>query len=67
MGIQDLSSEQDVVDFDLRKQKSVGPGQMYTAPSRVRTYDNLYCTEELKKSPVKVNKDASLEYERLKE
>ena len=38
-----LSLEQGVVDFDLRKQRSLGAGQIYTALSRVKTYDNLYC------------------------
>ena len=40
---------------------------MYTAHSRVKTYDNLYCIGEIKKFAVKVNKDALLEYERLKQ
>ena len=40
---------------------------MYTALSRVKTYDNLYCIGEFKKSAIKVNKDALLEYERLKQ
>ena len=40
---------------------------MYTALSRVKTYDNFYCIEEFKKSAIKVNKDALLEYERLKQ
>ena len=40
---------------------------MCTGLSRVKTYDNLYCTGELKKSAIKVNKDALLEYERLKQ
>ena len=41
--------------------------QIYTALSRVKTYDNLYCIWQFKKSAIKVNKDALLEYERLKE
>ena len=40
---------------------------MYTASSIVKTYDNLYCTGEFKKYAIKVNKDALLEYERLKQ
>ena len=40
---------------------------MYTWFSRVKTYDNLYCIGEFKKSAIKVNKDALLEYERLKQ
>ena len=65
--VQGLSLEQGVVDFDLREQKSFGAGQIYTALSRVKTYDNLCCIGEFKKSAIKVNKDALLEYERLKE
>ena len=65
--VQGLSFEQGVIDFDLQNQKSFRPGQMYTALSRVQTYDNLYCTGEFVKSAVKVNKDALLEYERLKQ
>ena len=40
---------------------------MYTALSRVKTYDKLYCIGEIRKSAIKVNKDALLEYERLKQ
>ena len=35
--------------------------------SRVKVCDNLYCMREIKKSAIKVNKDALLEYERLKQ
>ena len=65
--VQGLSLEQAVTDFDQQKQKLFGPGQMYTAISWVKTYDNLYCIGEFKKSAIKVNKDALLEYERLKQ
>ena len=58
--------ERGVINFDLRKQKPVGTGQIYTALSRVKTHDNRYCIGEFKKSAIKVNKDALLEYERLK-
>ena len=63
--VQGLSLEQVVID--LGNQKSFGPGQMYTALSSVKTYDNFYCIGEFKKSAVKINKDALLEYERLKQ
>ena len=56
------SLEQGVIDFDLRKQKSFGEGQIYTALSRVKTYDNLYCDREFKKSAIKVNKKRLSEY-----
>ena len=41
--------------------------RVYTALSRIKTYDNLYCIGEFKKSTIKVNKDALLDYECLKE
>ena len=44
--VQGLNLEQCVIDFDLRKQKSFVPGQIYTVFSRVKTYDNLYCIGE---------------------
>ena len=47
--VQGLSLEQGVIDFDLRKQKSFGLGQIYTELSRVKAYDNLYCIGEFKK------------------
>ena len=65
--VQGLSLEEGADDFDLRKQRSFSVSQIYTALSRVKTYDNFYCIGEFKKSPIKVNKDALLEYERLKE
>ena len=39
---------------------------MYTALSRVKTY-NRYFIGEFKKSVIEVNKDALLKYERLKQ
>ena len=44
--VQGLSLEQGVIDFNLQKQKSFGPGQISTAFGRVKTYDNLYCIGE---------------------
>ena len=33
----------------------------------MKTYDNVYCIGEFKKSAINVNKDALLEYEHLKQ
>ena len=55
--VQGLSFVEGVIYFDLPKQNLLGPGQMYTVLSSVKTYD---------KSAIKINKDALLEYERLK-
>ena len=46
--VQSLSLEQGVIDFDLQKQKSFGPGQIYTSLSGVKIYDDLYCIDEIK-------------------
>ena len=51
-----LSLEQDVIDFDLRKKKSFGLGQIYTTVSKVKLYDNFYCDWEFNKSAMKINK-----------
>ena len=51
------------IDFDLCKQKSFWPGEIYATLSRLKTYDNLYCIESFKKSTINVNKDALFEYE----
>ena len=62
-----MSQEQGFIDFDLQKQKLFGLGQIYTAVSSVKTFDNLYCIGETKKFAIKVNKNALFEYERLKQ
>ena len=43
------------------------PGQIYTALSRVKTYDNHYYIKKFTKSAIKVNKDAHFQYEHLKQ
>ena len=40
---------------------------IYTALSRVKTYDNLCCIGEFQESAIKVKKDVLLEYELLKQ
>ena len=56
--VQGLSLNEGLVDFNLRKQWSFGPGQMCTALSRIKTVDKLYCIGEFKRSAIKVNTDA---------
>ena len=43
--VQALSLEKDVVNFDLQKQRTFGQGQMYTALSRVSSYDKRFVWE----------------------
>ena len=65
--VKGLSLEQGVLDFDLRKKRLFGAGQIRTAVNSVKNYDNLYCIVEFIKSEIKVNKDELLEHERLKQ
>ena len=46
--------------------KSFGPGEMYTALSRVKTHGNFNCIGEFKTSVIKVNKDTLPEYDPMK-
>ena len=60
-----MSLNEGVVSFELQKQKYFGPGQIYTALSRVTDYDKLFCKGELNTSSIRVNTFALVEYERL--
>ena len=64
--VQGLSIEKAVINFDLLKQRAFNQGQMYTALSRVTTYNGLFLTGEFKKSAIKANVGAEKEYERLR-
>ena len=50
-----------------KRKNHLGWANIYTALSRVKTYNNLYCKEKFKKSAIKVNNNALLEYEHLKQ
>ena len=56
-----------MLDFDLKKQKSFGPGQICTELSRMKKYDKLFFIRKYKRSSIKVNVDAVYEYGRLKD
>ena len=65
--VQDLSYQQGVIYFVLQRQKPFVPWQINTALSGGKISDDFYCLGEFKKFAIKVNKDALLEYERLKQ
>ena len=65
--VQGLSLEKGVVNFDLQKQRTFGQGQMYTALSRVSSYDKLFCVGKFEPSSIKANVSALQEYERLRQ
>ena len=65
--VQGLSLKEGVVNFDIQDQKTFGQGQMYTALSRVSSYDKLFCVRKFEPSSIKVNVSALQEYERLRQ
>ena len=65
--VQGLSLEEGVVNFDLQKQRTFGQGQMYTALSRVSSYDKLFYVGKCEPPSIKMNVSALQEYERLRQ
>ena len=65
--VQGLSLQSAVISFDLRNQKSFNAGQMYVALSRVTSLKKLYLIGNVSTNAIKVNKDVSKEYQRLRE
>ena len=64
--VQGLTLDQAVISFDLRKQRSFNPGQMYVAMSRVKTIEGLFFTGEFKKNAFTCNHKVDEEYCRLR-
>ena len=65
--VQGLSLEKGVLNFDLQKPRTFGQGQMYTALSRVSSYDRLFCVGKFEPSSIKVNVSPPQEYKRLRQ
>ena len=65
--VQGWSLNEGIVSFELQKQKDFGPGQIYTALSRVTDYHKLFCKGEPNTSSIRVNTSALEEYERLRQ
>ena len=65
--VQGLSLNYVVVSFDLLKQKSFNPGQMYVALSRVTSLEGLFLTGTFKDTAIVVDKRAKDEYQFLRE
>ena len=54
-----------MVSFDLEKQKTFKPGQMYVALGRIKSLDGLFLTGYFQRDAIKANVEATNEYERL--
>ena len=64
--VQGISLHDVVISFDLNKQKSFLPGQMYAALSRLTNLQGMYLIGNYSKSAIKVNNAATEEYRRLR-
>lgn len=65
--VQSQSHKKAVMSFDLVKQRSFNPGQMYVALSRVTSLNGLYLLGNLNKKAIKVDHTVTEEYQQLKE
>ena len=54
-----------MISFDLEKQKTFKPGQMYVALGRIKSLDGLFLTGYFQRDAIKANVEATNEYERL--
>ena len=61
--VQDLNFDEGVISFDLHRQKSFNPGQMYVALSRITNMDRIYLVENYSKKAIKENSSGKKEYQ----
>ena len=64
--VQGLNLTEGVVSFDLESQKSFNQEQMYVVLSRITSINEFYLIGNCNKVPLKVNKSAKREYEKLR-
>lgn len=64
--LQGLSLNEEVISFDLKRQKSFILGQMYVTSSVTTFMDKMHLIGELSKSASTVNLPAKEEYQRLR-
>ena len=63
--VQALTLFQVVTSFNLEKQKTFNPEQMYVALSKIRNLQGLFLTGIISKEATKASTEASKEYDRL--
>ena len=64
--VQGISRHDVVISFDLNKQKSFLPGQIYVTLSRLTNLQGMYLIGNYSKSAIKANNSAAEEYRRLR-
>ena len=65
--VQELTLNEVAVNFELRKQKSFNPGQIYVALSRVTSLQGLYIVGNIEKKHIEANPKVHFEYQRLRQ
>ena len=65
--VQGLTLDAGVVSFNLENQRSFNQGQMYVALSRVTRINNLFLIGEYSLDSIRVNENATTEYNKLRE
>ena len=65
--VQGLTLNEVAVNFELRKQKSFNPGQIYVALSLVTSLQGLYIVGNIEKKHIKANPKVHMEYQRLRQ
>ena len=61
-----LTSLRAVFTFELEKQKTFKPGQLYVALGRIKNLQGLYLTGSFQPKAIKANVQVTHEYERLR-
>ena len=61
-----LTLDSAVISFDLVKQRSFNPGQMYVAMSRVKSMEGLHFTGQFRRNAFNCNTKVNEEYARLR-
>ena len=65
--VQGLTLNEVAVNFELRKQKSFNPGQIYVALSLVTSLQGLYIVGNIEKKHIQANPKVHMEYQRLRQ
>ena len=64
--MQGLSLDEDVISFDLHRQRSLNQGQMYAGLSRITSMGKMFLIGNYNKTAIKENSSTKQEYQRLR-
>ena len=66
MQVQGLTLDKLIISFELHRQESFNPGQIYVALSRVPSIEGLFVLDNFDKKHIKVDQRVTQEYDRLR-